>query len=176
MNNSMIKRDRAPPYNLWHFLRSTKAGATAITAVAVSIMTVMAAGLIVDHLWLVEKRDLLKAAADAASVAATLRLRALPANQDAATVETDLQAVAERYVWLNLRANLRDEVLRQSDINLVLDINRSQGTVGIEAAAPIGRTLVSAALGGLPRPRTNRRRLGCRSRLGCDMGSAGARC
>ena len=152
LNNSMIKRDRAPPYNLWHFLRSTKAGATAITAVAVSIMTVMAAGLIVDHLWLVEKRDLLKAAADAATVAATLRLRALPADQDAATVKTDLQAVAERYVWLNLSANLRDEALRQSDINLVLDINRSQGTVGIEAAAPIGRTLVSAALGGYPGP------------------------
>ena len=96
LNNSQIKRDRAPPYNLWHFLRSTKAGATAITAVAVSIMTVMAAGLIVDHLWLVEKRDLLKAAADAASVAATLRLRALPANQDAATVETDMGSAGAR--------------------------------------------------------------------------------
>ena len=70
----------------------------------------------------------------------------------AATVKTDLQAVAERYVWLNLSANLRGEALRQSDIKLVLDINRSQGTVGIEAAAPIGRTLLSAALGGYAGP------------------------
>ena len=38
LNNSLINRDRAPPYDLWHFLRSTKAGATAITAVAVAIM------------------------------------------------------------------------------------------------------------------------------------------
>ena len=103
-------------------------------------MTVMVAGLIVDHLWIVDKRDLLKASVDAASVASTLRLRDLPADQDAATVKSDLQAVAERYVWLNLSANLPDEALKKSDIN------RSQGTVGVEATAPIGRTLLGAAL------------------------------
>ena len=115
-------------------------------------MTVMATGLIVDHLWIVDKRDLLKASADAASVAATLRLRDLPAGQDDAAVEANLQAVAERYAWLNLSANLSDEALKKSVVKVVLDINRSQGTVGVEAEAPIGRTLLGAALGGYSGP------------------------
>ena len=56
------------------FLRNTRGGATAITAVAVTIMSVAGAALVTDHLWLVDQRDTLKAAADAAGVAATLEL------------------------------------------------------------------------------------------------------
>ena len=92
------------------------------------------------------KRDLLKAAADAASVAATLRLRALPANQDPATVRADLQSVAERYVWLNLGTNLRGEALEKRDVAVILNINRSLGTVGVEATAPIGRALLGVIM------------------------------
>ena len=78
------------------FPRDTRAGATA---------------LIVDHVWLVTKRDVLKVAAHAGSLSATLRLRELPPDADAASVEADLQATVERYVWLNLAGNLRDEAL-----------------------------------------------------------------
>ena len=129
------------------FLRSTHAGATAITAAALSVMTVMGTALIIEHAWIVGKRDLLKAAADAASVAATLRLRALPADADEATVNADLQADAERYVWLNLRGNLRGEALMQDDVTIVLDINRAQGTVGVAVDAPIGRSLLGNLTG-----------------------------
>ena len=59
---------------LRRFLHETRAGATAIAAVAVTVMTVGASALIIDHVWLVDQRDVLKSAADAAAVAATLEM------------------------------------------------------------------------------------------------------
>ena len=128
------------------FARDTRAGATALTAVAITVMTLGATALIVDHVWLVHKRDLLKAATDAGSLAATLRLRGLSADVDQAAVNADLQATAERYVWLNLAESLRDEALTQQDLTVVLDVNRAEGTVGVSVDAPIGRTLLSSMM------------------------------
>ena len=81
-------------------------------------MAVIGTGLIVDHAWIVSKRDLLKASADSASVAATLRLRDLPSDLGDAAVRAHVQAVAERYAWLNLAGNLRDEALTQKDVTV----------------------------------------------------------
>ena len=158
-------RDRSfledPPYDLpldpdpcdgfdswsWHlrsFLRSTKGGATAITAAVITLMTLIGTGLMVDHVWLVGKRDVLKAASDAGSVAATLRLRDLPAGMDDAAVEAQARAAAERYVRFNLEGNLRGEALDWDEVEMAIDVDRTQGTVGVEVDAPIGRTLFSA--------------------------------
>ena len=41
------------------FVRDTRAGATAISAVAVTVMVVGGAALIADHRWLVDQRDVL---------------------------------------------------------------------------------------------------------------------
>ena len=43
----------AGPKSLRRFLRSTEAGATAITAAVIALMTVMGSGFIVDRLWIV---------------------------------------------------------------------------------------------------------------------------
>ena len=56
------------------FLCDTQAGATAITSAAVVVITVGATALVTDHKWLVDQRDVLKTAADAAGVATTLEM------------------------------------------------------------------------------------------------------
>ena len=131
--------------NVMRFIRGTRAGATAITAAAVTVMTVFGVALIVDHVWLVDQRDLLKTAASAASVAATLELQELPRSQSDADVNRVLQAIAERYVRFNLTANLAESLHdRMSDTLVVsIDVDRALGTVGVAAQADLGGTLLS---------------------------------
>ena len=68
----MTMRSR-PLEAMRRFVSDARAGATAIAAVAVTVMTVGGAALIGDHAWLLDQRDVLKAAADAAGIAATWR-------------------------------------------------------------------------------------------------------
>lgn len=91
-------------------------------------------------------RGALKSASSAASLAATIKPSELngrtPAPSDA-DVETTLQAVAERYVRLNVVGNLGGSI-EPEDITVTLAIDRSAGTVGVTAAAPLGRTLLES--------------------------------
>ena len=127
-----------------NFLRSARAGATTLTAAAVTIMTVMGTALIVDHTWLVSKRDILQTAADAGTVATTMRLRGMPKTTTDAAAMPILQETAERYVWLNLASNLPDEndLTRQS-VTVTLNVDRANGIVNVDVEAPIGNTLLA---------------------------------
>ena len=132
---------------LTRFAGSTRAGATAIAAVAVTVMTVGASALISDHLWLVDQRDVLKAAADAGAVAATLelnrRLRDDPTVSDT-ELKTPLESVAKRYVVLNLQ-HLPEDRLAQAVATLEVEVvpRSAERTVDISAKADLGGTLVS---------------------------------
>ena len=61
-DTGQTRRMEAPRFltTLRRFVRSTRAGATAIAAAAVAVMTVGGAVLIVDHQWLVDQRDAMK--------------------------------------------------------------------------------------------------------------------
>lgn len=124
------------------FLQDTRAGATAIVAVAVAVMSMAAGGFLIDHVWLTHQRDLLKVAADSASIAATTRLHNLSSSLSDAEVDSDLRAVAERYVTLNVEANsYRDS----SDLEFALTINRDAGLVDVQVTDPdLGSTLMEA--------------------------------
>ena len=74
----------------------------------------MGAGLLIDHLWLVGQRDVLKSSSDTASVAATLQLRSFPRGVDDATALVALQETAERYVALNVSNRLSEEEARRA--------------------------------------------------------------
>ena len=132
---------------LTRFAGSTRAGATAIAAVAVTVMTIGASALISDHLWLVDQRDVLKAAADAGAVAATLelnrRLRDDPTVSDT-ELKTPLESVAKRYVVLNLQ-HLPEDRLAQAVATLEVEVvpRSAERTVDISAKADLGGTLVS---------------------------------
>ena len=127
---------------LTRFLADTRAGATALVGAAIAMMVLGGAGLLIDHLWLVSKRDILKSAADAAAVAATLELRRLPRSTSDDAIRVSLQQTAERYARLNVMANVRTSALEAEDIGVHLTIDRAAGLVGTRVEADIGAVLV----------------------------------
>ena len=135
---------------LRHFVRETRAGATAITAAVLALMTVGGTALVIDHAWLVDQRDTLKAAADAAGIAAsavlTRQLNNNPAVSDA-DLKTALEPVARRYIELNL-GHLPEDRYAQAIRTLVVDImlHRAQRMVDVSATADLGGTLLARHL------------------------------
>ena len=131
--------------SIGRFLLDTRAGATAITAAAIVMMTVGGTALIVDHVWLVNQRDLLKSATDAGAVAATLGLLDVPASMSDEDVEAALQPIAERYVRFNVSGNVptgaRSRV--EETLEVSLDVDRAAGLVDVDAKADMGGTLLS---------------------------------
>ena len=127
------------------FVRDTRAGATAIAAAAVTVMTVGGAALISDHAWLIDQRDVLKTAADAAGVAATLAMTRLAGQTHTdEELEAELEPVVKRYILLNLE-HLPPERYEAAEgsLDVTLDIDRDQNTVDVTAVANLGGTLFS---------------------------------
>ncbi len=134
------------PAVLRRFLRGTRA-AVGIAAALLTVGTVAGAALIVDHVWLYDQRDVLKAAGDAASLAASDHLIRNPGASDA-----DLEVIAERYVLINL-AHLPSKQLDEAKRTLTIDLKRVHGTVNVIAQADLGGTLLSRhLLGGYEGP------------------------
>ena len=131
------------------FARDTRAGATAIAAAAVTVMTVGGAALIGDHAWLIDQRDVLKAASDAAGVAATLQMARLAGETHTDDeLKAELVPVAKRYILLNLEhlPAARFEAAKTSldEVGgLELDIDRDTNTVAVTARADLGGTLLA---------------------------------
>ena len=135
---------------LYRFLRDAHGGATGIAAAAVTVMTVGGAALVGDHAWLVDQRDVLKTGTDAAAVAVTLEMtRRLGRQPDLSDADLDaaLEAVAHRYVEVNLR-HLPAERLARARDTLVVEVSadREQGTVEVEAEADLGGFLFASRL------------------------------
>ena len=101
------------------------------------------AALLVDHVWLVHKRDLLQSAADSASIAATLELARITDSPSDADRDERLWRAADRYVQLNLIPNLGGE---PKDLTLDLAVDESAGTVDVQVSADIGSTLLTPLL------------------------------
>lgn len=152
------------------FLRDARGGATAIAAAMVTVMTVGGAALLGDHLWLIDQRDTLKTAADAASIAATLEVdRQLADEPDKtdADLKKALEPVAKRYIEFNLAHLPADRLERARDtLKIALDLDRSRRTVGVRAEADLGGTLLSRHLPLLDRyegPKASRTKAGVES-------------
>ena len=132
------------------FLRETRAGATAVAAAAVTVMSVGGVALIVDHLWLVDQRDTLKSAADSSSIAATHAMnRMLEADSTASddVLKAGLGPVARRYVELNLAHLSAERLARAQDtLAVTLTIDRAASRVEVAAEADLGGTLFARAL------------------------------
>ena len=132
------------------FLLGTRAGATAIVAAAVAVMVIGGSALVTDHIWLVDQRDVLKSAADAAAVAATNEMnRRLISDPDMSedALRAALDPAARKYVELNL-AHLPPDRLARAKDTLVVTVtpHRNQGIVDVTATADLGGTLFSRHL------------------------------
>ena len=144
------RRRRGEDVTIRRFLGDARAGATAIAAAAVAAMTVGGTALIGDHIWLVDQRDALKSASDAAGVAATLEMARLVDAQpdiDDDDLEAALERVARRYVELNL-AHLPADRLARARSTLVVNVepDRRRRTVGMQVEADLGGTVLSRHL------------------------------
>ena len=132
---------------LRRFLGDARAGATALVAVAVAVMSIAGTAVIGDHLWLVDQRDVMKNASDSAGIAVTLEMNRMLREDSTLTkddLETLLQPLAEGYVKLNLRhlpADRLAQIEQSLEVGLAIDID--EGIVGVNAKAKMGGTLIS---------------------------------
>ena len=130
------------------FLRDARGGATSIFATMVAVMTVAAAALIVDHNWLVDQRDTMKYASDAAAVAATIEMtRPGVQSKSDSDLEKHLKQVARTYAELNL-LHLSGERLEKAknSLKVNVDADRDSNTVEVIVSADLGGTLFSRHL------------------------------
>ena len=132
------------------FVRDARAGATAIAAAAATAITLAASAFVADTKWLVDQRDVLKSASDAAGIAATLELsRQLDNNPGIsdADLAAILEPVAQRYVLLNLGHLDADRYARAEQTLVVqVAVNRGQRTVDVAAEADLGGIFMSRVL------------------------------
>ena len=141
-NGAPVRHDAAPP--LRRFLRETRA-AVGLVAAFLSLMVIGGAVLIGDHLWMIGKRDLLKSAADAAVIAATLEMRRRPDSESDEDMGKALQSVAERYARFNVLENTGGKV-EPEDVVVTVDIDRAADTVGVSVKADAVDTLFAKRL------------------------------
>lgn len=130
------------------FLSGARGGATGITAALLAVGFVGGVALIGDHVWIVGKRDMLKSASDAAAMATTQRLGALPDTMSDADVDTALDALARRYVLLNLLPNLPQAARQDVEDSLVVNAtaDRTLGTVSMTVEADMGGAVLARLL------------------------------
>ena len=130
-----------------NFLRDTRGGATAIVAAAVMLMTVGGAGLVGDHVWVVDQRDTLNTAAAAAVLATNLEIprliRANPGISDS-QLQAELEEIAQRYVEINLQHLSPDRLaLVRESLQVELTYDRETRTVDIVVAGNLGGFLIT---------------------------------
>ena len=132
------------------FSKETRGAATALLAMFVAIMVVGGGALISDHVWLVDQRDTLKAATDAAGIAATQEMKLVLAD-DPDISDGDLKAalepLARGYIIANLQ-HLSEERYDEAIDTLVVEVlpDRGQSTVDVSAQADLGGFLFSSML------------------------------
>ena len=133
------------------FVESTRAGATAVTAVAVTVMAVGASALLMDHAWVIDQRDTLKAAGDAGGIAAANTMnRMLDAdpNTDVATLIAALEPVVKRYVVMNLGHLPEDRYqLAVSTLDVEVTPVPRDRTVDVQVSADMGSRLFDGLFG-----------------------------
>ncbi len=132
---------------LLRFVRDRRAGATALTAALLTVMSLAGIAFAGDHMWLVYQRDLLKAATDAAGIAAARALTTLSSSLTNEQVEANLKPIAERYILANIPAGYRGQVKNSLTVTFA-EINRAAGTVNVSATADLGGAIFGAWLWG----------------------------
>ncbi len=128
------------------FLRCRRAAGTALTAALFTLMSLAGIAFASDHVWLVYQRDLLKAATDAASIATTKALHALPSSLTNKQVKNKLRPTAKRYILANIPEGYRDQVKKTWEV--FIRPNRKAGTVRVFATADLGGAIFGTWLWG----------------------------
>ena len=136
------EQDTSPPWRgaalaagwVLLFVRCRRAAATAIGAAIVTLMSLGGFALTSDHIHLVHQRDVLKAATDAASLAASRHWQqALSSSLTDDQIKDALRPIARRYVLANIPKNRRD-----TGLQVTLTLHHGVGMVDVSATADLG--------------------------------------
>lgn len=118
------------------FLTDRRGLGTGLAAAFFTLMGLGGVALVGDHVYLTYQRDLLKIAADSASLAAVDRMADLDSTLTDKQVVDSLTPLARRYVLANLPAGKRQ---RAADtLQLTVTPNRKRSTVQVDAQADLG--------------------------------------
>lgn len=127
------------------FVASTRAGATALTGVLVTLAAFAGVGLAGDYLVLTGQRDLLKAATNAATVATVKHFAAMDLSDgnggelDDAALDAELRPVATRYLLANIPPGKREKARKSLELTIVPE--RASRTAAVTARADLGGIL-----------------------------------
>ena len=140
----MTTRSGLPRGALPVFVKSTRGAATAVTAAMISIAAFLGVGLAGDYLRLTGQRDVLKGAANAATIAAIKHFADLNiSGVDDEELDAVLRPVVERYLLANIPPEQRERV--RDTLELTIDPNRASRTVNVSARADLGGLLFLGA-------------------------------
>ncbi len=128
------------------FLRDRRAAGTALTAAIFTLMSLAGIAFASDHVWLVYQRDLLKAATDAASVAATKAMASLDPDLEKKEIGKNLHPIAVRYVLANIPEGYRQQA--KDTLKVKIDHSRRKGWVKVSATADLGGAIFGSWLWG----------------------------
>lgn len=131
-------------HGMTNFWSDTRAAATALTAVVITIMTLGAGAVVTDHVALVNNRDTLNAAAGAASIAAAQHMATLPPDTSDEALVPLLKDTARAYILGNLLHLPPDRYKTARDsMQIGIEPDRDNGTVSITVTADLGGAPVS---------------------------------
>ena len=119
-------------------------------AAFLAIMAVGGAAFLSEHVWLVDQRDTLKRASNAAAIAATQAMTQVLVDNPGigdADLKAALEPVARAYVLANF-LHLTGDRLARAKATLAVEVrpNRSQNTVDVDVEADLGGFLFGATL------------------------------
>ena len=119
------------------YVASTRAGATAVTSILLSLAAFTGVGFAGDYLTLMGQRDLLKSATNAGTVAAIKHFASMNlAGVSDGELETTLRSVVERYLLANLPMSKRQRASETLELTVIP--NRASRTVDVSASADLG--------------------------------------
>lgn len=127
------------------YLRGTLAS-TGVSAAVVVLVVAATITLISEITWMVDQRDVLKAASDAGAIAATHEMNRLldtDPHIDDQDLTDRLAAIVRRYIELNLAHLPEDRQSKaMSSLNIALAVDRVERTLEVSADTDLGGTLL----------------------------------
>ena len=129
------------------FFSDRRAVGSAVVAAIFTLMSLGGVALVGDHKHMTTNRDLLKGAANAATIAVMMELDGRSLSALTAGERTALEATAQRYILANIKANIPSDKHQQAADTLSITLkDTGPGLVDVDASANLGNIVFGSWL------------------------------
>ena len=129
------------------FFRDRRGVGTAIAAAIFTLMSLAGVALVGDHKHMTTNRDLLKGAANAATIAVMMELDGRSLSALTAGERSAVDATAQRYILANIKANVSQDTYDQAERTLQVTLkDTGPGLVDVDATADLGNIVFGSWL------------------------------